>query len=393
MARWPRATPPTVAGTLDVDVSAYPRTPATSSTSSPPTTRAPAPSRPSPGHGFTVNYLPNASGSRPPTLTITDRRVDEPDTGTTNARFEVDLSSPSAGTVTVDYATADGSAQGPRRLHRHLGHAHLHPRPDPAVHQRPGPRRPARREPTRPTSSTSPRRRWPRSPTTRASGGSPTTTRRRRSRSTTPPRTRAGTEILNVSLSAPSSLPVTVNYATAHDTATSPADYPTKTGTVTINPGKTHKTVRIPTTQDVLDEADETFNVNLSGPTNATIADAHGPGDDPRQRPGPVAYDRRRLAQRGRHLRLHGHALGRQAASRSVSTTTPSTAPPPPPATTPPPRTTSSSPPARRPGRSRSPRSTTLTVEPDETFSVHLSAPIKATIADADGTGTIVNND
>src|SRR6185295_1371878 len=33
------------------------------------------------------------------------------------------------------------------------------------------------------------------------------------------------------------------------------------------------------------------------------------------------------------------------------------------------------------------------TVEPDETFTVHLDTPVNATISDADGTGTIQNDD
>jgi len=33
------------------------------------------------------------------------------------------------------------------------------------------------------------------------------------------------------------------------------------------------------------------------------------------------------------------------------------------------------------------------TFEPNETFTVHLSNPVNATISDADGTGTIVNDD
>ena len=32
-------------------------------------------------------------------------------------------------------------------------------------------------------------------------------------------------------------------------------------------------------------------------------------------------------------------------------------------------------------------------IEPDEAFTVHLNTPVNATISDADGTGTIVNDD
>ena len=85
----------------------------------------------------------------------------------------------------------------------------------------------------------------------------------------------AGTSNANftVTLSAPSGRNVTVNYATANSTAVQPGDYTTTSGTLTFTPGQVTKTVSVPVVGDVLDEIDETFFVNLSGPTNATIAD------------------------------------------------------------------------------------------------------------------------
>jgi hypothetical protein len=81
-----------------------------------------------------------------------------------------------------------------------------------------------------------------------------------------------------VSLSAASSQPVTVAYATANGSASSGSDYIASTGSLTFNPGVTSKTVTVQVQGDTLDEADETFAVNLSGPTNATIADGQGVG-------------------------------------------------------------------------------------------------------------------
>jgi hypothetical protein len=80
--------------------------------------------------------------------------------------------------------------------------------------------------------------------------------------------------------------PVTVNYATADGTASAGADYTAASGTLTFATGETSKTVMVPILQDVLDESDETFNVNLSGATGpAAIGDAQGVGtitdDDP----------------------------------------------------------------------------------------------------------------
>ena len=48
--------------------------------------------------------------------------------------------------------------------------------------------------------------------------------------------------------------------------------------TLTFAPGETTQTITVPVNGDVLDEADETFFVNLSSPVNATIADGQGVG-------------------------------------------------------------------------------------------------------------------
>jgi Calx-beta domain/Bacterial Ig domain len=79
-----------------------------------------------------------------------------------------------------------------------------------------------------------------------------------------------------VTLSASSSLTVTVAYATANGTATSGSDYQSTSGTVTFTPGTTTQIVSVTVLGDTLDEANETFAVELSNPVNATIGDATG---------------------------------------------------------------------------------------------------------------------
>ncbi|HYZ18358.1 MAG TPA: Calx-beta domain-containing protein [Gaiellaceae bacterium] len=79
-----------------------------------------------------------------------------------------------------------------------------------------------------------------------------------------------------VTLSAASGRSVTVDYATSDGTATAPADYAARTGQVTFAPGEATRAVTVPVNGDLLDEADETFTVELSGPVNATISDALG---------------------------------------------------------------------------------------------------------------------
>src|SRR5207237_1377561 len=80
-----------------------------------------------------------------------------------------------------------------------------------------------------------------------------------------------------VTLSNASSQTVTVNYATADGTATTADnDYVAASGTVTFLPGQTSQTITVQVVGDTKFEPDETFFVNLSMPTNATIADSQG---------------------------------------------------------------------------------------------------------------------
>lgn len=81
-----------------------------------------------------------------------------------------------------------------------------------------------------------------------------------------------------VSLSAVSGQTVTVNYATANGTATAPADYQPASGTLTFLPGVTTQTITVQVVGDIVPEADETFSVALSAPTNATLGSATGTG-------------------------------------------------------------------------------------------------------------------
>jgi uncharacterized protein (TIGR03437 family) len=81
-----------------------------------------------------------------------------------------------------------------------------------------------------------------------------------------------------VKLSAASGRQVTVNYATSDNTAEAGADYQAASGTLTFNPGDTSKPVNVPINGDTAFESDETFFVILSIPTNASISDPQGQG-------------------------------------------------------------------------------------------------------------------
>src|SRR5438034_941354 len=86
--------------------------------------------------------------------------------------------------------------------------------------------------------------------------------------------------VFTVSLSNASSQTITVDFATADDTATvADNDYVAASGTVTFAPGVTSQPVTVTVNGDTKFESNETFFVNLSNPTGgATISDGQGQG-------------------------------------------------------------------------------------------------------------------
>ena len=85
-----------------------------------------------------------------------------------------------------------------------------------------------------------------------------------------------GNATFTVTLSAASGQDVTVDYASSDVSTTAGSDYTSSTGTVTILAGNTTQTFNVPVLVDTLDEASETATLTLSSPTNATISDATG---------------------------------------------------------------------------------------------------------------------
>jgi choice-of-anchor B domain-containing protein len=71
---------------------------------------------------------------------------------------------------------------------------------------------------------------------------------------------------------------VTVSYLTALGNATPGVDYESASGTLTFDPDETTRTVEITVFGDTDSEADETFRLNLTNPSNARIADSSGTG-------------------------------------------------------------------------------------------------------------------
>ncbi|MDQ1480111.1 MAG: hypothetical protein QOI44_972, partial [Actinomycetota bacterium] len=94
-----------------------------------------------------------------------------------------------------------------------------------------------------------------------------------------------GSARFSVTLSQIAGTNVTVHYATTAGTAIAPDDYTPVSGTATIVAGTTTATIDVPIVGDTIEEANETFVVQLSTPTGATIGTASATGtildDDP----------------------------------------------------------------------------------------------------------------
>jgi hypothetical protein len=83
-----------------------------------------------------------------------------------------------------------------------------------------------------------------------------------------------------VTLSAPSEKEARGNFATADGTATTADnDYVAKSGTLAFAPGQTSKSIPVTVKGDKKKEVNETFFVNLTGATNATIVGFQGVGE------------------------------------------------------------------------------------------------------------------
>ncbi|HEX8492185.1 MAG TPA: Calx-beta domain-containing protein [Pyrinomonadaceae bacterium] len=214
-----------------------------------------------------------------PTLSINNVAVTEANTGTTNAIFTIKLSVASSQTVTVKYATANGTALAP---------GDYTAVPLTTLTFTPGqlsktvtvavkgdaldePNETFRVSLSAPTNATL------------AAGQGIGTINDNDSppslsiNNVTVVETNTGVTF-TVTLSAASGQTVSVKYATMNDTAAAPADYTAITGTLVFSPGQVSKQIVVPIKGDTLDELDETFKLMLSSPTNAVIATGLGTG-------------------------------------------------------------------------------------------------------------------
>jgi uncharacterized repeat protein (TIGR01451 family) len=199
-----------------------------------------------------------------------------------------------------------------------------------------------------------------------------------------------------VSLSNPSTLPVTVNYTTTPDNATPVTDFTPAVGTLIIAPETTSNTITVNVVGDTVFEPNEQFFVNLSDPVNGTFGDPSGLGTiiDDEAQPTVVIND---VSQN------EGNA-GTTPFQFTVTLSAPSG--------TPTSITWSTAPGTATSGTDFTPASGTLVIpagtlsgaitvdvlgdtafEPAETFFVNLTGATGGTIVDNQGLGTIINDD
>ncbi len=334
-----------------------------------------------------------------PTLAFANVTVIEGDAGAANATFTVTLSAASGKTVTVDYATADGTATSPADYTPTSGTLTFTPGQTSKTIDVP-----IVGDLLNEASETY------------------TLTLSNPVNATVPTATRTGTITDNdplpsivindvsvaegnvgttnadftVTLSAPSGRNVTVNYATANSTAVQPGDYTTTSGTLTFLPGQVTKTVSVPVVGDVLDEIDETFFVNLTVPTNSTIADNQGIGTILDDDPAPsLSINDVALVEGNAGTSNMTFTVTLSAASGKTITVDYATADGT--ATSPADYTVSAATLSFAPGVLT--RTFTVPIVGDtlnefnETFVVNLTNPTNATISDNQGIGTITDND
>ena len=95
-----------------------------------------------------------------------------------------------------------------------------------------------------------------------------------------------------VALSAQSSQPVSVDYATTDRSATAGEDYTEATGTLTLQAGQTTATIEVQLTDDNDTEPAETFEITLDNAANARVSPSAGTAtgtitDNDHSGPGP----------------------------------------------------------------------------------------------------------
>lgn len=202
--------------------------------------------------------------------------------------------------------------------------------------------------------------------------------------------------VFTVTLSPASGQTVTVNYATADNTALAGQDYTTTSGALTFAPGETIKEITVPILDDTKFEPEESFFVNLSDAVGASITQAKGTAtvtdSDPKEVTVSIGDVTVTEGDSGTTIASFKVSLS-DASSQNISvdyalahgTTSPNDA-----------ALTSGT---LQFAMGETEKTIEVTIngdlsdEDNETFSVNLSNPTNAVIADGQGAGTITDND
>ena len=212
--------------------------------------------------------------------------------------------------------------------------------------------------------------------------------------SVTEPDSGSATMTFPVTLSAPSGRNVRVSYTVSAGTATQGTDWSigSPTGVLTFPAGTTTGSVSLSVLGDTLDEPDETVNLTLSNPVHAAIADGSAVGTIVDNDVTATLSIGDQHATEGQDMvftiRL-SQAITRDVTVRWMTSNGTAVAPG---------DYTAAHGTATIPAGHLVDQVTVKTVndttdEPNETFSVDLSAPVNATIADGHAVGLIVDND
>ena len=201
--------------------------------------------------------------------------------------------------------------------------------------------------------------------------------------------------VVTVSLSAATGRTVTANFSTVGGTATSGVDFTGPSGSLSLDPGITGLTISVPIYPDTLNEIDETFQVVLSNPVNASVGNSalvRILNDDPIPSLSidDVPVNEGTSGTTNATFSVSLSAASGQTVTVSYVTVADT-------ATASSDYQTATGTITFNPGDTSKPIAVLLNgdieIEPDETFFVNLSNPVKATIADNQGQGTIVNDD
>ena len=194
-----------------------------------------------------------------------------------------------------------------------------------------------------------------------------------------------------VTLNPASGQVVTVTYATQDGTAVADSDYTATSGTLRFEPGETMQTIRVPTLRDAVAEPSENFRVELSDPAGTTITSATGVGTIAADAmPGLSIDDAAPVAEGGEatftvSLSPASSELVSVAYATQDGTAVAGSD-----------YTAASGTLEFEPGvTSHTIRVAILddaAMEPTETFTVELSDPVRATLADGTGVGTIIDD-